>query len=144
MTNAGNTNIVSMSQDSLRFSHLPIVLFDFHSRSGGIFLFSLWIITRCLSEENAGRSWMVQKSTWEFRFSCSSDPCDLTILLAAWVERFPFASVSGGSSQSSVVLMVDHMNQCTQSSLHVGNCTSQLSARSRPAGPGCMVQGCRY
>jgi len=64
MTNAGNTNIIIMSQDSLRFSHLPILLFGFSQEVWRNFSFlSLWIVTGFLSEENAGRSWMAQRST---------------------------------------------------------------------------------
>lgn len=68
------------------------------------------------------------------------------LLLAAWVERFPFASVSGGSLQSSAVLMVDYMNQCTPkqrellSMLGTADLNSD-STHSKPAGTGCTVEG---
>lgn len=72
---------------------------------------------------------MAQKCSQEFTYSRLQDPCGLTLLWAAWVERFTFASVSGGSLQTSAFLMVDSMNQYMQnhrSSLYVGNFKSQL------------------
>lgn len=72
---------------------------------------------------------MAQKCSQEFTYSQRQDPCGLTLLWAAWVERFTFASVSDGSLQTSAFLMVDSMNQHMQkhrSSLYVGNFKSQL------------------